>query len=125
MVKSFLALRAMSRPGVRDVIRLRLTHPWTDFHTRLPRVAAVCAMSHSQFAKKSLLSRPVSPGGNTMIRFWRSLAWTAAALAPFCFGVAAAPAQTTYPDHPVKIIVPIGAGGSQDLVGRHPVAGVC
>jgi tripartite-type tricarboxylate transporter receptor subunit TctC len=54
-----------------------------------------------------------------MIRFCRSLAWTAAVLAPFCFGVAAAHAQTTYPDHPVKIIVPIGPGGSYDLVGRH------
>jgi len=54
-----------------------------------------------------------------MIRFCRSLAWTAAVLAPFSFGVTAAQAQTTYPDHPVKIIVPIGPGGSYDLVGRH------
>jgi tripartite-type tricarboxylate transporter receptor subunit TctC len=29
-----------------------------------------------------------------------------------------AQAQTSYPDHPVKIIVPIAAGGSYDLVGR-------
>ena len=29
-----------------------------------------------------------------------------------------AQAQTGYPDRPVKIIVPIGAGGSYDLVGR-------
>jgi tripartite-type tricarboxylate transporter receptor subunit TctC len=35
------------------------------------------------------------------------------------FGVAAAPAQTGYPDHQVKIIVPIGPGGSYDLVGRY------
>ena len=51
-----------------------------------------------------------------MIRFCRSLAWIAAALA---FSVAAAQAQTGYPDRPVKIIVPIGPGGSYDLVGRH------
>jgi tripartite-type tricarboxylate transporter receptor subunit TctC len=51
-----------------------------------------------------------------MIRFRRSLACVAAALA---LGVAAAQAQTHYPDHPVKIIVPIGPGGSYDLVGRH------
>ena len=31
----------------------------------------------------------------------------------------AANAQTTYPDRAVKIIVPIGPGGSYDLVGRH------
>jgi tripartite-type tricarboxylate transporter receptor subunit TctC len=30
-----------------------------------------------------------------------------------------ASAQTGYPDRPVKIIVPIGPGGSYDLVGRH------
>jgi tripartite-type tricarboxylate transporter receptor subunit TctC len=54
-----------------------------------------------------------------MLRFCRSLAWTAAALALFAFGVAAAQAQTAYPDHPVKIIVPIGPGGSYDLIGRY------
>src|SRR5713226_2716200 len=54
-----------------------------------------------------------------MIRFCRSLAWIAAMLAPLALGVAEAPAQTGYPDHPVKIIVPIGPGGSYDLVGRH------
>jgi tripartite-type tricarboxylate transporter receptor subunit TctC len=42
-----------------------------------------------------------------------------AALAPLVFGVALAQAQTNYPDHPVKIIVPIAPGGSYDLVGRH------
>ena len=51
-----------------------------------------------------------------MIRFCRSLAWIGAALA---FSVAAAQAQTAYPDRPVKIIVPTGPGGSYDLVGRH------
>jgi tripartite-type tricarboxylate transporter receptor subunit TctC len=54
-----------------------------------------------------------------MIRFCRSLAWIAAALAPLALGAAEAPAQTGYPDRPVKIIVPIGPGGSYDLVGRH------
>ena len=49
--------------------------------------------------------------------FCRSLA-SVAALALLVFG-AAANAQTTYPDRPVKIIVPIGPGGSYDLVGRH------
>src|SRR5215471_3895260 len=33
-------------------------------------------------------------------------------------GVAAVQAQATYPERPVKIIVPIGPGGSYDLVGR-------
>jgi tripartite-type tricarboxylate transporter receptor subunit TctC len=54
-----------------------------------------------------------------MIGSCRSLACIAAALAAFAFGVAGALAQTAYPDHPVKIIVPIGPGGSYDLVGRH------
>src|SRR3982074_2694630 len=54
-----------------------------------------------------------------MLGFCRSLAWTAAALAPFAFGAAVAQAQANYPDRPVKIIVPIGPGGSYDLVGRH------
>src|ERR1700748_1357907 len=50
-----------------------------------------------------------------MIRSCRTLAWVLALLA--C-GVATAGAQT-YPDRPVKIIVPIAPGGSYDLVGRH------
>jgi tripartite-type tricarboxylate transporter receptor subunit TctC len=33
--------------------------------------------------------------------------------------MAQAQAQAGYPDRPVKIIVPIGPGGSYDLVGRH------
>ena len=53
-----------------------------------------------------------------MLRFCRSLARIAATLVPFAFSVAVAQAQTNYPDHPVKIIVPIAAGGSYDLVGR-------
>src|SRR5258705_10094908 len=54
-----------------------------------------------------------------MLRFCRSLAWIAATFVALAFGVAAVPAQTGYPDRPVKIIVPIGPGGSYDLVGRH------
>src|SRR5258705_6195242 len=54
-----------------------------------------------------------------MLRFCRSLAWIAATFVALAFGVAAVPAQTGYPDRPVKIIVPIGLGGSYDLVGRH------
>src|SRR4051794_12774833 len=50
-----------------------------------------------------------------MNRIGRSLAWL---LALAAFGVAAAQAQTGYPDRSVKIIVPIGPGGSYDLVGR-------
>lgn len=54
-----------------------------------------------------------------MLRFCHLRAWIAAAFALLAFGVAAAQAQTGYPDRPVKIIVPIGPGGSYDLVGRH------
>src|SRR5437868_11469646 len=53
--------------------------------------------------------------GDTMNRFCLKLAWLAALLVG---GVAAVHAQTGYPDRPVKIIVPIGPGGSYDLVGR-------
>ncbi len=45
----------------------------------------------------------------------RSLAWM---LALLTCSVAGGRAQT-YPDRPVKIIVPIAPGGSYDLVGRH------
>jgi tripartite-type tricarboxylate transporter receptor subunit TctC len=37
---------------------------------------------------------------------------------PLALSLAVAQAQTNYPDHPVKIIVPIAVGGSNDLVGR-------
>ena len=57
-------------------------------------------------------------GGNMMNGFGRSLAWIAAALTTLCFGIATSQAQTGYPDRAVKIIVPIGPGGSYDLVGR-------
>ncbi len=53
-----------------------------------------------------------------MIGFGRSPARIAAWLAIFAFSVAGARAETSYPDRPVKIVVPIGAGGSYDLVGR-------
>ncbi len=51
-----------------------------------------------------------------MSGFCLTRAWIAAWF--FAFGVGAAQAQTAYPDHPVKIIVPIGPGGSYDLIGR-------
>jgi tripartite-type tricarboxylate transporter receptor subunit TctC len=54
-----------------------------------------------------------------MLRFCRSLPWIAATFVALAFGVVAAAAQTGYPDRPVKVIVPIGPGGSYDLVGRH------
>jgi tripartite-type tricarboxylate transporter receptor subunit TctC len=50
-----------------------------------------------------------------MFQNCRALAWIAAAL---LLGPGASQAQTTYPDRPVKIIVPIGPGGSYDLIGR-------
>jgi len=54
-------------------------------------------------------------GRNMMNGFCRALGEIALALL--------APSSTaraqTYPDRPVKIIVPIGPGGSYDLVGRH------
>jgi tripartite-type tricarboxylate transporter receptor subunit TctC len=66
-------------------------------------------------------NEPVNMAGVTveeaMVRFAGVLAWTAVAL--MSAGLNAAVAQTAYPDHPVKIIVPIGPGGSYDLVGRH------
>src|SRR5882724_9632548 len=74
-------------------------------------------MSHS-LGKIILGKEPIdgrARRGNTMNQFCRLLAWTFALLV---FGVVAARAQT-YPDRPVKIIVPIGPGGSYDLVGRH------
>jgi tripartite-type tricarboxylate transporter receptor subunit TctC len=51
-----------------------------------------------------------------MIGICRALAWIGVALA---LSAAAAQAQGTYPDHPVRIIVPLGPGGSYDLVGRY------
>ena len=52
-----------------------------------------------------------------MFRIRRSLAWTAA-FAAVAGIFTLAQAQTNYPDRAVKIIVPIGPGGSYDLVGR-------
>jgi len=50
-----------------------------------------------------------------MLWLGRCLAATAVTLA---LGIVPACAQATYPERPVKIIVPIGPGGSYDLVGR-------
>jgi len=57
-----------------------------------------------------------------MVRFGRALARIPVGflvgLTMFVVGVAAARAQGSYPDRPVKIVVPIAPGGSYDLVGR-------
>jgi tripartite-type tricarboxylate transporter receptor subunit TctC len=53
-----------------------------------------------------------------MTGFCRWPALIAAAFGSLAFAVAAQ-AQAGYPDRPVKIIVPIGPGGSYDLVGRY------
>jgi tripartite-type tricarboxylate transporter receptor subunit TctC len=53
-----------------------------------------------------------------MARSCRTPAWAALAFAAFACYAAVAQAQSGYPDHAVKIIVPIGPGGSYDLVGR-------
>jgi tripartite-type tricarboxylate transporter receptor subunit TctC len=74
-------------------------------------------MSHSP-PEGSLRSQAIS-SGNTVSGLCLIRPLLAAALAFFAFGVAAVRAQTAYPDHPVKIIVPIGPGGSYDLIGRH------
>lgn len=50
-----------------------------------------------------------------MLWLGRLCAATAITLA---LGIVPARAQATYPERPVKIIVPIGPGGSYDLVGR-------
>jgi tripartite-type tricarboxylate transporter receptor subunit TctC len=81
-------------------------------------VAAVCAMPHSGSLRKRACDGRYRRG-NTMVGFCRSLAGIAAVFVALAFSVAAAQAQTGYPDRPVKIIVPIGPGGSYDLVGRH------
>jgi tripartite-type tricarboxylate transporter receptor subunit TctC len=54
-----------------------------------------------------------------MVRFCCVPSWIAAACIVFVFGAATAEAQIAYPNRPVKIIVPIGPGGSYDLVGRY------
>jgi tripartite-type tricarboxylate transporter receptor subunit TctC len=51
----------------------------------------------------------------TMKGFWRLAALIGAALV--CVGPASV--EAGYPDRPVKIIVPIGPGGSYDLIGRY------
>src|SRR5258708_5006600 len=113
MVKSFLALGAMSASRrwlchLLDATSLLRRFPY-------PRVAARSGMSHSLVTEK----RPVRAGlgGNRMTGFCRALGCITAALAVVYLS-AAAQAQVNYPDRPVKIIVPIGPGGSYDLVGR-------
>jgi tripartite-type tricarboxylate transporter receptor subunit TctC len=69
-------------------------------------------MSHGPFTQVPVKS---ARREGTMVWFGRLLAAIAIALA---FGIAPAQAQTNYPERPVKIIVPIGPGGSYDLVGR-------
>jgi tripartite-type tricarboxylate transporter receptor subunit TctC len=54
-----------------------------------------------------------------MVRMVRALAQIAVMFASLGAGVDGARAQAAYPDRPVRIIVPIGPGGSYDLVGRH------
>jgi tripartite-type tricarboxylate transporter receptor subunit TctC len=49
----------------------------------------------------------------------RSLAHIAVGVMLLACAVTAAQSETAYPDRPVKIIVPIGPGGSYDLVGRY------
>src|SRR5438093_569219 len=71
-------------------------------------------MSHSALIKARLKA---TCGGNTMLKICRLLAGIAIATALACT-VATAQGQTNYPERPVKIIVPIGPGGSYDLVGR-------
>src|SRR4029078_2360560 len=105
----------------------RLSQPATDCHNRRGDagkqaplcVAAGCGMSHSR--DNGACSWPLSLGGSTMGGFCRALAWTIA-LALLLVG-AGARAQP-YPDRPVKIIVPIGPGGSYDLVGPPLADGV-
>jgi len=53
-----------------------------------------------------------------MARFGRARAGLLVGLTIVVVGVAAARAQGSYPDRPVKIVVPIAPGGSYDLVGR-------
>src|ERR1700737_3107903 len=128
MVKRRLVWRAMSAS------RFSVCHPIkaTSLLHRFPQPVTSCRGSQARHAHcrhlryVALSAREKEPdvtaglaGGNTMIRFCHSLAGVAAVLAPLVFGVAAARAQTAYPDRPVKIIVPIGPGGSYDLVGRH------
>src|SRR5712691_11843830 len=62
---------------------------------------------------KSRSNRPGREG--TMVWLGRLFAAIAVTHA---FGLVPTQAQTNYPERPVKIIVPIGPGGSYDLVGR-------
>jgi len=73
-------------------------------------VAIACGMADGPVVKICQVKWPASKE-KIMVRFLAVLAWVAASLVT-------AQAQSAYPDHPVKIIVPIAPGGSYDLVGR-------
>src|SRR5262245_42198104 len=109
MVKRRFLLRAISistaliGPGQARSARRRWPYP------ALPP-DAVC-----RIVRQKSLPKAAQHWGDTMDRIGWSLAW---ALTMMVGGIAAAPAQTAYPNRPVKIIVPIGPGGSYDLVGR-------
>jgi tripartite-type tricarboxylate transporter receptor subunit TctC len=53
-----------------------------------------------------------------MVRFGRARAGLLVGLTMVVVGVVTARAEGSYPDRPVKIVVPIAPGGSYDLVGR-------
>src|SRR4051812_4866933 len=109
MVNSRLVLRAMSMSGL-------MVSPAQGYGRA--RSIATSALPPEVACR---IVAPTSPwmaahtGGSTMNRWRRSLAWS---LALLVCSIAVARAQT-YPDRPVKIIVPIAPGGSYDLVGRH------
>ena len=56
-----------------------------------------------------------------MNRMFRSLprsAWLAGAALFAVLAIFAAPASAAYPDHPIKLIVPVPPGGGVDLLSR-------
>ena len=56
----------------------------------------------------------------TLVRFTRqAVGLTALAFAAFAAVPALAQQAAQWPDHPVRLIVPLGAGGPADLVGRY------
>src|SRR6185369_13859256 len=79
------------------------------------------AVQHCRDMRDVALSCMPEPGQNrpgregAMLSLGGLFAATAVTVA---LGIVPAGAQATYPERPVKIIVPIGPGGSYDLVGR-------